>query len=66
MPDVRAFFAETAQALKPDALLFLVEPAGHVTEADFDAELTVAAATGFPLVERPVVRKNSATLLKRR
>jgi SAM-dependent methyltransferase len=65
MPDSARFFAEAAQAAKPGAPLLLVEPAGHVSPARFDAELQAAAKAGFAVVDRPTVRRSRAALLRK-
>jgi tRNA A58 N-methylase Trm61 len=65
MPSASAFFAETAHALKPGALLLLAEPAGHVQQAEFAAELEAAAVVGLTVVDRPNIRKCFAAVLKR-
>jgi SAM-dependent methyltransferase len=64
MPDAAAFFREAAQASKPGAHLLLAEPSGHVTPAQFDAELQVAGEAGFTRVESPKVSGNHAALLE--
>ena len=65
MPDAKSFFTEASRALKPGANLLLVEPAGHVKAADFEAELTVAAQAGFELISRPTIPRKLAALLKK-
>ena len=65
MPDAAAFFREVAQASKPGARLLVAEPSGHVTPAQFDAELQAARDAGFTLVESPAVRGNRTALLRR-
>lgn len=65
MPAASSFFAEVFQALKPGACLLLVEPAGHVNDADFAAELTAAAQARLNLVGRPAIRRSHAALLKK-
>jgi SAM-dependent methyltransferase len=65
MPDAAAFFREVAQASKPGAHLLLGEPSGHVTAAQFDAELQMASEAGFTRVGEPKVRGNHAALLRR-
>ena len=59
-----AFFRETAEALKPGALLLLAEPRGHVKAAQFDAELQAAAAAGFTVVERPEIASSHAVVFR--
>jgi SAM-dependent methyltransferase len=63
MPSARNFFKETAAALKKSGRILLAEPTGHVTPADFEEELSLAAEAGLTLVERPVIRRSRAALL---
>ena len=65
MPSAARFFSETAAASKPGARLLLVEPAGHVTTEEFEAELRDAAQAGFNLLDRPHVRRSVAALLQK-
>jgi SAM-dependent methyltransferase len=65
MPDSACFFAEAAQASRSGAHMLLVEPAGHVSPARFDAELQAAAKAGFAVVDRPTVRRSQAALLRK-
>jgi SAM-dependent methyltransferase len=64
LPDVRAFFSETAAVLKPGARLLLAEPAGHVSAAEFEEELRAASEAGLSEVARPAVRRSRTALLK--
>jgi len=64
LPSAARFFREVAEASKPGARLLLVEPAGHVKQADFDGELAAAREAGFTRVESPVVRRGRAALLE--
>ena len=57
------FFREVAGALKPGGRMLIVEPKGHVDDAEFASELDAAARAGLRLVERPVFRRNVAALL---
>jgi SAM-dependent methyltransferase len=65
MPSPGLFFAEAAQASKPGASLLFVEPAGHVTGEEFEAELQAAFQAGFALASRPSTRRERAVLLQR-
>ncbi len=65
MPAPGPFFAEAAGALKPGGTLLLVEPAGHVEDAEFAAEITAAERAGLSVVSRPPVRRSHSTLLKK-
>jgi hypothetical protein len=52
MPGPGPFFNDAARAMKPGASLLLAEPAGHVDEAEFAAELDAAAQEGLAVVAR--------------
>jgi SAM-dependent methyltransferase len=65
MSSAPTFFAAAVRALKPDALLLLAEPAGHVPHSEFTAELEAAATAGFVVIERPTIRRSSSAVLKR-
>jgi SAM-dependent methyltransferase len=65
LPDVESFFAELGQASKPGAELLLAEPTGHVDAAQFETELQAAGKAGFAVVNRPMVRRSLAALLKK-
>lgn len=62
MPSAAAFFEEAAGAMKPGAQLLLAEPAGHVTAAQFEAELASAEQAGLRVTDRPAIRRSLAAL----
>ena len=63
MPSAESFFAQVAAASKPGAQVLLAEPAGHVKDNKFAAELQAAAKAGFTPASRPAVRHSHAALL---
>jgi len=65
LPAVESFFVEVANASKSGAGLLFAEPTGHVTPADFEAELEAAIHAGFKLVERPEIRRSHAAFVLR-
>lgn len=65
MPAAGPFFAEVAAASKPDASLLFVEPAGHVSSEEFEAELQEAFKAGFVLGDRPSIHRSQGALLRR-
>lgn len=65
MPSAGSFFKESAAALKKGGRLLLAEPAGHVTEADFEEELKLAGDGGLTLIERPTIRHSRAALFEK-
>ncbi len=66
LPDVGRFFREVAATGKPQSLLLVAEPKGHVKESDFDTESRLAEGAGFEVVHRPEIKGSLAALLKRR
>ena len=65
-PAADRFFAEVAATLKPGGCVLLAEPAGHVKPIDFENELRMAAQAGLEAVERPVIRRSIAAVLRKR
>ena len=65
MPSAGHFFAQVSTACRSGARLLLVEPAGHVKDTEFEAELRNAAQAGFKLLELPRIRSSRAALLER-
>ena len=65
MPSAGQFFTEAAAASRLGARLLLVEPAGHVTAEEFEAELRDAARAGFSVLDRPHIRRSQAALLQK-
>ncbi|MGZ4814181.1 MAG: class I SAM-dependent methyltransferase [Terriglobales bacterium] len=65
LPDGHPFFREISTASKIGALLLLSEPAGHVKNEDFEAEIRDAQKVGFTVVDRPKIRRSLAALLRK-
>ena len=65
-PDAGRFFNEVAVASKRGAQLLVADPSGHVNDTQFDAELSSAAAAGFDVVSRPMIRRSHTALLVKR
>jgi SAM-dependent methyltransferase len=65
LPPANCFFAEVALAMKPGGLLLFAEPAGHVNDAEFQAQLALAAKAGLNAVDRPSIRRSRAALLEK-
>lgn len=65
VPDHPRLFRELAAALKPGALLLVVEPKGHVKEDNYNRSLEEALRQGFKVVERPEIRRSRAVVLQR-
>jgi ubiquinone/menaquinone biosynthesis C-methylase UbiE len=65
LPSPVTFFREAAAAMKSGALMFFVEPAGHVKPAKFQAELQAARDAGLELTAQPAIRRSIATVLRK-
>lgn len=66
LPDAARFFAEAVNASKPQAQILLAEPRGHVSLANFEAEISSAQKAGFAISSRPEIRRSHAALLTRK
>jgi SAM-dependent methyltransferase len=65
MPAPAPFFVEAARALRPGASLLLVEPVGHVDDAEFGAQLAAAAQAGLSVASCPPLRGSRTALLSK-
>ncbi|HSU04951.1 MAG TPA: methyltransferase domain-containing protein [Acetobacteraceae bacterium] len=65
MPSAAGFFAQAAWTMKPGSLLLLAEPAGHVDQTIFDAELAAARAVSLTVQDRPAIRRSIAVALRK-
>ncbi len=50
MPDQATFFAEIEKALSPGGKMLVIEPRGHVKQAEFQESLRIARASGLAVV----------------
>lgn len=65
IPSCENFFREAAAACRSGASMLLVEPAGHVGNAEFDEELRLAGQAGFVVTDRPSISRSHAAVLKK-
>jgi ubiquinone/menaquinone biosynthesis C-methylase UbiE len=65
MPSWEQFFQQAAAASRNGAQLLLVEPAGHVSNADFAEELRFARQAGLKIADRPSISRSHAAVLKK-
>jgi ubiquinone/menaquinone biosynthesis C-methylase UbiE len=63
VPDQPRMLSEVRDCLKPTGKLLLAEPPLHVPARTFAAEVAVAEAAGFQVIQRPHVRWAHAVLL---
>jgi ubiquinone/menaquinone biosynthesis C-methylase UbiE len=66
MPDAGRFFQQASAAAKPSAVMLLVEPDGHVTQADFEKELRLAGQAGFEAVAQPDLKGSLTAIFKKK
>ena len=64
-PSAGGFFAQASQTMKPGADLLLAEPAGHVGETEFAAELNDATASGLKIIGHPSISHCVTALLQK-
>jgi ubiquinone/menaquinone biosynthesis C-methylase UbiE len=65
MPDVPHFFAQVAEALKPNAQCLVAEPKGHVSAQGFEETLGVARQAGLTVGDRQDIWGCHAVLLRK-
>jgi len=65
MPGPEWFFNQIAEATKSGGAVFLAEPAGHVNDDDFAAELEAASKAAFQVINRPAMRRLHTALLRK-
>jgi SAM-dependent methyltransferase len=65
LPDGHPFFTEIAKASKAGASLLVAEPKGHVKKDDFEKDLARAQQAGFTVVDRPMIKRSLAALLRK-
>jgi SAM-dependent methyltransferase len=63
LPDALRFFSEVRPTLARGGRIFLAEPAGHVTAADFERTLAAAARAGFRSEPGGAVARSLTALL---
>jgi ubiquinone/menaquinone biosynthesis C-methylase UbiE len=66
VPDQRGFFAQIQELLRPNGSVLVVEPRGHVSDAEFARTLDAATAAGFMTKAAPPVRSSHAIVLQKR
>jgi 2-polyprenyl-3-methyl-5-hydroxy-6-metoxy-1,4-benzoquinol methylase len=64
VPDAEFLLGEIAASLRPEGILLIAEPSGHVNEASFAELLRRAEAHGFQMAGSPDIRGSRTALLK--
>jgi hypothetical protein len=65
VPDVGGLFNEIEMILKPNGLVFIVEPLFHVSKKAFDNMVKKASDADLSVVERPHILLSKAVILKK-
>jgi ubiquinone/menaquinone biosynthesis C-methylase UbiE len=65
VPDVEGLFSEIETILKPNGLVFVVEPPFHVSKKAFENMVRKASDAGLSDVERPGLLLSKAVVLKK-
>ncbi|MCX7749594.1 MAG: class I SAM-dependent methyltransferase [Clostridia bacterium] len=63
--DKDRLFEEIRLISKSGGCLLIAEPIGHVSEKDFTSSVELAEKAGFSVVERPVIGRSNAVLLRK-
>jgi len=64
VPDQKTLFAEIHRALRPQGLLLVSEPAGHVSGEEFARMLLTARSAGFSARSSPVIARSLSAVLE--
>jgi ubiquinone/menaquinone biosynthesis C-methylase UbiE len=62
VPNQENFLEEIKSILKPDGILFIIEPRFHVSKKEFEKTIKKSAMIGFKLIEKPKVRLSQAAV----
>jgi len=65
IPDVSGFFSEIYKTLKPGHKFLVVEPKGHISQAEFENTVSIAREKGFTVIDRPGARSDRVVVLKK-
>ena len=65
MPDPVAYLGDVYKMMSPGGRLFVSEPAGHVSEADFNKTETLLGDIGFRVFDRPRVFRSRTVVFEK-
>ena len=65
VPDKERMLSEISRAMKQDGKLLIADPKGHETEKNFNETIAMAQVAGFQVLERPLITRSYAVLLKK-
>jgi ubiquinone/menaquinone biosynthesis C-methylase UbiE len=64
-PDQKKIFSQVYNTLKPGAVMFVAEPAGHVSEEAFKKTVALAEEAGFKVEDRFSDKRNFTIVLRK-
>lgn len=64
VPDANKLFALLNKIIKREGQILFAEPAGHVSEIEFNESLKIAGEYGFKVSDNPYISKSRTILLK--
>lgn len=64
LPDRDRFFAEVRRALRAGGAVLVAEPAGHVSQENFEATLRAAERAGLRRGPGPAIRRSTTAILR--
>jgi len=65
VPNQENFLEEVKSILKPDGILFIIEPTFHVSKKEFEKTIKKSTMIGFKLIEKPKVRLSQVAVFKK-
>lgn len=65
VPDQARLFEQTAQSLRPGAVLLFSEPTGHVTPEGFQKSVAIARSKGFEETNQLHIKRSLTVLLRK-
>ena len=65
VPDAVPFMKEVSGTIKRKGYLLISEPAGHVTENDFNKTISIAGQNNLRVIERPKIKGSISALFQK-
>lgn len=66
VPDQQKLFTDLAMMMKPGSLMLFAEPAGHVSQREFEQSIKYAGQAGLEKAEEKTINRSMSTLLRKR
>jgi ubiquinone/menaquinone biosynthesis C-methylase UbiE len=65
VPNRELFFKEVYASCKNKGIMLVSEPAGHVSDEDFQKTVSIAKKIGFNFIDKPKITRNHSVLLQK-